>query len=526
MTSPEIVDLGDDIPESFQTAAPIAPPKPQPRIQRKDTPPDREPPHSLEAEEHVLACCLLDEGDTLTKAQESRLSPCSFYSPANRLIFEALCKLQADKQPIGIDTLAEFLKSSRQLAAIGGMAHLMQLSGRVPTTAFAGSMIETVKKKEQLRDLIKVATGAVEQGYLAGDDVQSLLDETLHQFEEVATNKSHVTELAECQFDASKEIPKPAAIYMARGTTICTPGNLTCFYSQAKAGKTAIIGAMIGAAAGLPGSVADTLGFSGANTKGLCLLHFDTEQSRYDWQQMVKTSMKRASLPKPPEWFRSYCLTGKTAPECFRLMQAAVKKAVKDFGGIYAIFIDGIGDFCTDVNDPAESNILVASLHAMAIKHDTAIINVLHMNAGSESEKGRGHLGSQLERKCESNITLEKKDDVTSYWGIRQRGKMIAKDGAPSFRWSDEAGMHVSCEALPPAPKPGRKSALDIDDFKDALPKPGQPPMPLAQIERAVKQISDIPRSTLRNLLDKAALAGMFVRTYDPKAGYSFARPL
>ena len=36
-------------------------------------PSDRSPPHSLEAEEHVIACCLLDGSDTIARCLEARV---------------------------------------------------------------------------------------------------------------------------------------------------------------------------------------------------------------------------------------------------------------------------------------------------------------------------------------------------------------------------------------------------------------------------------------------------------------------
>ena len=43
-------------------------------------------PHSLEAEEYLLGCCLLDGADTIARCLEVKLSPASFYSALERLI--------------------------------------------------------------------------------------------------------------------------------------------------------------------------------------------------------------------------------------------------------------------------------------------------------------------------------------------------------------------------------------------------------------------------------------------------------
>ena len=128
-------------------------------------PPDRSPPHSAEAEEHVIACCLLDGSDSIARCLEARITAESFYFPANRLLFEVLIELYQKNPPVSLEILAEELKTRRQLEAVGGFPYLMQVTGKIPTTAHAGYFIEKVREKHLLRELIKTATGAVEQAY-------------------------------------------------------------------------------------------------------------------------------------------------------------------------------------------------------------------------------------------------------------------------------------------------------------------------------------------------------------------------
>jgi len=127
--------------------------------------PDRSPPQSAEAEEHVIACCLLDGSDTIARCLEARLTADCFYAPANRLLFQIIVELYQKSPPVTIEVLAEELKTRRQLEAVGGFQYLMQVTGKIPTTAHAGYFIEKVREKHLLRELIKTATGAIEQAY-------------------------------------------------------------------------------------------------------------------------------------------------------------------------------------------------------------------------------------------------------------------------------------------------------------------------------------------------------------------------
>lgn len=136
----------------------------------------RMPPHSIEAEEYLLACCLLDGNDTIARCLEGKLAPVAFYSPANRLVYEKLVELYNKGTPIDLAVLAEELKTSQQLEEIGGYAFLTQISGRIPTTAQAGYFIEKVRELHLLRELIKTATSAVESCYSYQGGLEEFID--------------------------------------------------------------------------------------------------------------------------------------------------------------------------------------------------------------------------------------------------------------------------------------------------------------------------------------------------------------
>jgi replicative DNA helicase len=134
-------------------------------------------PHSLEAEEYLLSCCLLDGADVLSRCLEARIKPESFYDPKHGILFERLLELYNRQAPIDISVVAEELKTSRQLDAIGGYAFLAQVSSRIPTTAQAGYFIEKVREQALLREIIRSATGAVEDCYGFSGGIDEFVDQ-------------------------------------------------------------------------------------------------------------------------------------------------------------------------------------------------------------------------------------------------------------------------------------------------------------------------------------------------------------
>ena len=146
-------------------------------------------PHSIEAEEYLLSCCFLDGLEVVSRCLEARLSAGSFYVPAHRTIFEKLVELYNRQSLIDLAIVAEELKTTRQLDEIGGYAFLTQISGRIPTTAQATYFIEKVRELALLRELIRTATGTVEQCYEFSGGIDQFVDTIEQQIFAVTQNR-------------------------------------------------------------------------------------------------------------------------------------------------------------------------------------------------------------------------------------------------------------------------------------------------------------------------------------------------
>jgi len=125
----------------------------------------RVPPHSVEAEEYLLGCILIDGGETLVKAMTLGLTEEAFYVSANRLIYSQLVSMLAAGKPIELVTLVQQLKESKDFEAVGGYPYLTQVSGCIPTTAQAGFFIQKIIENYQLRQVIIHATKLVEDTF-------------------------------------------------------------------------------------------------------------------------------------------------------------------------------------------------------------------------------------------------------------------------------------------------------------------------------------------------------------------------
>lgn len=198
------LDFIDDPPPAKPVAMQVAIVKPQPAAPKaaasaasrpvgREKIAGRAPPHSAEAEQYLLACCLLDGSDTIARCLEAKLTGASFYNSANRLIYERICVIYQHEPPVELAVLAEELKDAGQLDAVGGYAYLTQISASIPTTAQAQYFIGKVRELHVLRELIKVATGAVEQAFnYQGEGMDELLAQTRVQLDSLATGPNGV----------------------------------------------------------------------------------------------------------------------------------------------------------------------------------------------------------------------------------------------------------------------------------------------------------------------------------------------
>lgn len=415
----------------------------------------RTPPHSVEAEEYLLSCCFLDGADIVARCLAAEMGDAHFYSPANRVIFEKLVQLYNAKKPIDLAVLAEELKKSKQLAAVGGYGYLAQISSRIPTTAQSNYFIEKVCELHRLRELIKVATGAVEKCYTyAGPEDLEKIVAPLRKASD--TPEASIVEILRTRrFRHNDCPPKPKLRVWLGGSHVCTSGNLSALIAQAKAGKSTVVGAILGAfmAAAISDEYAEArqdacLGFRASNPEEFAVLHFDTEQSEYDADALIRRAQRRANMTEPPPWLVSYRLAGLQPQKVREVIKQAVSREGDRCGGIATIIIDGVADMVLDVNNPDECNPLVAELHGMAIDHAAPILSIIHENPKgqrqSDKSKARGHLGSQLERKCESNVWIQKtEDDISVLWSDKMRGAPIPIGAGPAFAWSDAEHCHV-----------------------------------------------------------------------------------
>jgi len=134
------------------------------------------PPHSLEAEESLLGCLLIDK-DAIIKVVDMIL-PQDFYRQNNQKVYEAIQELYNSQEPIDIITLANKLEDKKQLVDIGGRTYLAKLSNTVATAGNINQYASIIQKKATLRRLQQAAAEITSASFEEDRDIDEILDET------------------------------------------------------------------------------------------------------------------------------------------------------------------------------------------------------------------------------------------------------------------------------------------------------------------------------------------------------------
>lgn len=510
---PEVIGQGADQEAAAHTAY-RAPSTPAPQRLAPVTPAATAHPLADRfAEEHVIACCLLDQGPTLDRAR-AILTPASFNTPECAILFRQLSSLADEGLPLTDAALVEY--RAEQLRGINPML-LVQLTDpdKYPTTAHAGLMIERVRELASRRTIQREIRKALEQ-IDNGADTADLRPEIRSMAPALSLDTS-TDAISTRRVRHATKPAEPVTRLFLNGKPVCTPANLTTIISRAKTGKTTALGAAVAAILGAhyDRHDLDTFKFSAPHTDEAVIL-IDTEQSPYDAWTCHHRTLQRAGDPVDPEWLHHYALVGLGAKQLRDSLTSILARATTAHKGIFTIILDGVADFVTSVNDEAETNEFVAWLQGLAVAHNTPIICVIHSNEGVKNgDDGRGHLGKQLTRKAESNLLLKKVGEITTITSEKQRKAPITEQDGVAFRWDDEYQRHVSCEPEEEEarPKGGKPKQYFFDKFTSIFPRSADKAMTKLALLRFAQDISDIKETAFRDILNEAVGRGELIRT-------------
>lgn len=119
------------------------------------------PPHNLEAEVAVLGSILINP-ESMNKVVEI-LDAENFYSPQNKLIYEAAFILYNQNKPIDYLSISEYFKARNQLNDIGGVEYLSELGLDTVLSSNIEYYAKIIKENSLKRKLVNAGSIIIEE---------------------------------------------------------------------------------------------------------------------------------------------------------------------------------------------------------------------------------------------------------------------------------------------------------------------------------------------------------------------------
>jgi len=258
-------------------------------------------------------------------------------------------------------------------------------------------------------------------------------------------NETQLSDYEQYRITDATNIPYQTPILKINGDRVATAGAIVTISGQPKSGKSALTGIVIAGAISTDGDIDGLPGVEVLpNVEVKAVIHFDTEQDRHTHQYNHKTILRRAGLEHTPDYFLSYNIRELDLSQYQSCVNGICEASAKQFNGIHSIYIDGAADFIKSVNDEIAAFEIVDYFDKLAIKHDTAIFVIIHTNPGSEKE--RGHLGSQFQRKSSGVLSVKKEGNI-SYLDPKMM-RFTGETAKIQFKYDKEKGYHVQCNEI------------------------------------------------------------------------------
>ncbi|MGF1452607.1 MAG: replicative DNA helicase [Opitutales bacterium] len=148
------------------------------------------PPHSVDLEQALLACVILEGGgETLPICLEEKVKAESFYIPKHQVIFGQLLELFRKQQVIDEIILIDHLKTANLVEEAGGEAYVLEITNRIDSPAHLPFYIQRVRDGHLLRQLISCSRETIESAYSGIDEVADFLEKTEERFFSISQDR-------------------------------------------------------------------------------------------------------------------------------------------------------------------------------------------------------------------------------------------------------------------------------------------------------------------------------------------------
>jgi len=313
----------------------------------------------------------------------------------------------------------------------------------------------------------------------------------LHEITDTKPNAD--TELLErlkkCKISIDENYIEPEPLLTMQGeyeprTTVFSRGNISVISGKAKSRKT------------FCNTLLAQMYLQQSNGK---ILYLDTEQSKSHVQRIQQRiySLMGWGEFQTNERFLIYFLREFATKDRAQAVEILIEKHRPDL-----VFLDGVRDIVCDFNSPTESAECVDMIMRLSSEFNNHICSVLHENKGANAEL-RGHLGTELQNKAETVITVSK-DLETS----KVVPRFCRNTDFKAFSFSIEQGLPKRCEMLVQTTATNKLIGLFDTIFSNGLKT-----LSHSELVQKICQIKGVSISTAKTNISKAISDGILKKS-------------
>jgi len=224
------------------------------------------------------------------------------------------------------------------------------------------------------------------------------------------------------------EYKTPVPIFNIGNVFILTKGNISMIQGRAKSRKTFFL---------------LLLNYLILNSKQDVnkIAIYDTEQFKFHSAMFMRRLRSMTSRYNHVDFFN---LRRYSKDVRFQFIQDHLQETKPDI-----VFIDNIRDIIRNYNDLEQSDDIITSLTQISENTGTHICCSLHVNPSDG--KARGHIGTELQQKCETVFNVSTENDITTVEGVFTRNRPfepfvfnIDENGLPRLMTIQEADNNIT----------------------------------------------------------------------------------
>lgn len=249
-------------------------------------------------------------------------------------------------------------------------------------------------------------------------------------------------------------------------------------------------------------------GFFSTPLQNAKVLYIDTEQGANMTARAISTIRRLAGQESPN--IIAHSMRDIPSTQRWLSIAVAIETNRPDI-----VIIDGIADVLSSPNNEADSFAVQQFLMTFSARYNCHIMNVIHLAKNQADTKGtgggRGHLGSNLNRKAEMEFHLSKDSHDANFTNVTMpKDSRLSAPQPPFSMFINERVLPEFCESVdkPMTPKREGINETILQILRDA-----DKPMSRADIARKMQARLGGMEETHGKNIDKARKSGVIIQT-------------